>query len=62
MSDCPIRTLTLSLPEDTYQNVLRLTQRQNANFDNNVSRLLNLAVEETYKRWPNLSLPQEERG
>ena len=54
MTNCKIVRLDVEIPEVTYAALVKLTQRQNAVLGNNVSRLLNMGIEETYRRWPNL--------
>jgi hypothetical protein len=54
MSNCEVVSLNVSITKETYDKLVELTKRQNANLNNNVSRLISIGVEETYKRWPNL--------
>ncbi len=61
MSNCETVNLNVSIPKETYDKLLKITSEQNASLGNNVSRLINIGIEETYKRWPNLRNQDAER-
>jgi len=54
MTDCKTKKLDVEIPEETYNALVKITRRQNAVLANNVSLLLNMGIEATYKQWPNL--------
>lgn len=54
MTDTPIRRLNVTIPKETYDAVMKITEAQNANINNNVARLLDRGIEATYEQWPNL--------
>ena len=59
MANCKIVRLDVEIPEETYNALVKITQRQNAALGNNVSRLLNMGIEATYDQWPNLRETRE---
>ena len=54
MTDCKTVRLDVEIPEETYNALVKITRRQNAALENNVSRLLNAGIEATYDQWPSL--------
>jgi len=54
MTDCEMVRLEVDIPLATYEALALLTDRQNAELANNVSRILNDGIAATYERWPNL--------
>lgn len=60
MTDTVTVVLNVRIPKSTHDALLKITEAQNANLDNNVSRLLNEGIAATYARWPNLQEPRHD--
>ena len=54
MSDYETVKIEVSITKDTYDQLVRLTKRQNAQLDNNVDRFIQEGIDATYARHPNL--------
>lgn len=52
--DCEIVNLNASIPKETMEKLELYVKRTNSAFGNEVSRLINQAIDENYKNYPNL--------
>lgn len=54
MTDCETITLTISIPSHVHDRLMAITKAQNANLNNNISRLLSEGMNMTEEKYPNL--------
>jgi len=54
MSNVEIVELKVNIPKATYDELVALTKRQNAQLGNNVGRLIARGIQATYDKFPHL--------
>lgn len=57
--NCELVKIEANIPKETYDRLIALTKRQNANLSNNIGSLIELGIKTTYEKWPSLATPRE---
>ena len=60
--NCELVKIEANIPKETYESLVVLTKRQNANLSNNIGRLIALGIAATYESYPSLLERKEQNG
>lgn len=57
--NCELMKIEAMIPAETYDRLIKLTKRQNANLSNNIGSLIDRGIDSTYEKWPMLADQEE---